>query len=210
MIARKKYFVSGPHDITLEEFAEHYAPRLHELTGACTFVVGDCPGTDRLAVAYLYQDMSIRLQDVVIHHIGDIPRGINIPFPTRGGYLDPGDRDAGMTRASDADILWTRPGTLRPHKTPVGRNIARRAQENLRRAHIAFEAMPRFDVAESWSDYPTVYHLKRARSHDRGVPMHPSLFERYEAAALEWNVVQALVEDARARWRAHQETLGSL
>ena len=117
------YFVSGHLDLTVDEFREHYAPRI---TAALSddpdsaFVVGDARGCDLMAQMYLRDARALRVQ---IFHMLEAPRNNVNGFPTIGGFETDAERDAAMTAASDADIAWIRPG--RQHSGTAA-NLARR------------------------------------------------------------------------------------
>ena len=103
------YFVSGHLDLTLEEFREHYAPRIAAVLAEdadTAFVVGDARGCDLMAQLCLRDARALRVQ--VFHLLGR-PRNNVGGFPTVGGFATDDDRDAAMTGASDADIAWVRP-----------------------------------------------------------------------------------------------------
>lgn len=98
-----RVFVSGHLDLTPEEFQEHYLPRLlQEVQAGSTFVVGDAPGADRMALAFLTGKAP-----VTVYHMFDTPRVTSTL--TRGGFTTDAERDEAMTAASDRDVLWIRP-----------------------------------------------------------------------------------------------------
>jgi len=66
----------------------------------------------------------LRGENVRVFHMLDAPRHNVGDYSTVGGFLNDEDRDAAMTRASQADITWVRPG--RTH-SGTARNLTRRA-----------------------------------------------------------------------------------
>lgn len=104
--------ISGHLDVTNEEFKEHYIQKIEDaLKLHHTFVVGDAKGADLMAIEFL--DNKILIPDeLVVYHMFDFPRN-NIEkfcFSMIGGYQSDEERDAAMTRISDYDIAWIRPG----------------------------------------------------------------------------------------------------
>jgi hypothetical protein len=119
--ARRTIFVSGHLDLTEEEFAAHYAPRLSvAIADQAAFVVGDARGCDRMAQEFL------RNQPVRVFHMLTHPRHNIGGFPTAGGFLGDDDRDEAMTRASDEDLAWVRPGR---ESSGTAKNLQRRVQK---------------------------------------------------------------------------------
>jgi hypothetical protein len=112
-------FVSGHLDLTADEFAQHYEPRLrqHVLAGD-SFVVGDARGADRMAHDFLKQLGA----KVTVFHMKQKPR-YETDCEKRGGYKTDNERDAAMTAASNADVAWVRPGR---ENSGTARNLARR------------------------------------------------------------------------------------
>ena len=112
-------FISGHLDVTAEEFAEHYLPRLEQhLLAGDEFVVGDARGADAMAQQFLKS----RNAKVTVFHMREKPRN-NVDFPTKGGYKSDDERDAAMTAASNTDVAWVRPGR---EKSGTARNLQRR------------------------------------------------------------------------------------
>lgn len=112
-------FVSGHLDLSEPEFLAHYQPRLEAAAAAgADFVVGDARGVDqrfqRLAAARGWR--------VTVYHMFEQPR-FNEGFPTVGGFGSDAERDEAMTRASQQDIAWVRPGR---EKSGTAKNLARR------------------------------------------------------------------------------------
>lgn len=117
------YFVSGHLDLSLEEFRDHYAPRIATaLTDDvdASFVVGDARGCDLMTQIYLRDHRAMRVQ---VFHMLERPRNNVGGFATVGGFTTDEARDAAMTASSDDDIAWVRPG----RKTSgTAANLARR------------------------------------------------------------------------------------
>lgn len=121
----KVAFISGHRDITIEEFELHYAPSIREaIKNGDKFVVGDYQGVDYLAQKYL---LYLGYDNVVVYHMFKAPRNHVESFVTRGGYISDEDRDSAMTKDSDYDIAWIRPGKK---KSGTEENINRRANTN--------------------------------------------------------------------------------
>lgn len=115
-----RVFVSGHLNLTPEEFAQHYIPRLQQAVDeGHSFVVGDARGADTFAQAWLSQHHG----QVTVFHMFDTPRTNGGDFVTRGGFTSDDERDAAMTAASDIDIAWVRPGRER---SGTAKNLARR------------------------------------------------------------------------------------
>ncbi|MEQ1565852.1 MAG: GNAT family N-acetyltransferase [Myxococcota bacterium] len=112
------FHVSGHRDLDPVEFEVHY---LHQLEAALgdRFVVGDAPGADAIAHAWLHA----RGGRGVVYHIGASPRFDPRGWPTRGGFTSDEARDAAMTADSDLDLAWVRPGRER---SGTAQNLARR------------------------------------------------------------------------------------
>ena len=117
------YFVSGHLDVTLDEFREHYAPRLAKILADdpdAAFVVGDARGCDLMTQIYLRDARALRVQ---VFHMFEKPRNNVGGFPTNGGFDTDSARDTAMTEASDTDIAWVRPGRT---TSGTAANLARR------------------------------------------------------------------------------------
>lgn len=114
------WFISGHLDLTQEEFNDHYALMIVER--AClgeSFVVGDAKGCDVMAQRLLRALGA----EVTVYHMLTTPRNNECYFHLVGGFASDDDRDAAMTKASDADIAWVRPGRDR---SGTMRNLRRR------------------------------------------------------------------------------------
>ena len=114
-------FISGHLSITQDEFEAHYIPQLLiAIEQGHNFVIGDAPGGDTLAQAYLAQHIS--KERVTVYHAYESPRN-NFGFRTLGRYSSQSAKDHAMTKASDYDIAWVRPGR---ENSGTARNIIRR------------------------------------------------------------------------------------
>ena len=127
----KTVFISGPLDLTEEEFREHYMPAI--LNAWCylaSFVVGDARGADAMAQIYLRSLADSDSDNVggliVVYHMFAKPRH-NMGFMTVAGFQTDEERDAAMTATSDRDIAWVRPGR---DKSGTAKNLARRDVKN--------------------------------------------------------------------------------
>jgi len=119
---RRVCFVSGHLDLTADEFAVHYAPKLTAaIADGAAFVVGDARGCDRMAQEFLFDHK----QTVRVFHMLKAPRHNVGGFPTAGGFVDDESRDEAMTRASNDDIAWVRPGR---ENSGTAKNLQRRGQ----------------------------------------------------------------------------------
>lgn len=72
----------------------------------------------------------IDVNSVVVYHMFIAPRNHVSKFLTKGGYVNDEDRDSAMTKESDYDIAWVRPGK---EKSGTAINIRRRAKLGLER-----------------------------------------------------------------------------
>lgn len=165
----RTFFVSGHMDLTKEEFAQHYEPRIREAhASGARFVVGDAQGCDFMAQRLLHgleagNDRSTGR--VKVFHMLERPRhsfgsgyGSNDPslpketwqgrrggFPLVGGFTSDEARDAAMTEASTDDIAWVRPIKAK-RNSGTAKNLARR-EEKRRREMIALRSTwPVFNV----------------------------------------------------------------
>ena len=120
-----RYFVSGHRDLTQEEFDRHYVYLLDRVLADdpyAEFVVGDWEGLDTMFVKYMeeyYTDVRIRIFYV---YEPRIPEGEfnEYRFHECNSY---DDCDETMTRHSNFDIAWIRPGREDSH---TAKNIKRR------------------------------------------------------------------------------------
>lgn len=119
-----RYFVSGHRDLTREEFEEHYVPLIQKVIKEDSwveFVVGDWEGCDNMFIDYIlyrFPNTFINVYCVNSPRIARIHETINIC--KRNTY---DACDAAMTRNSDFDIAWIRPGRENSH---TANNIKRR------------------------------------------------------------------------------------
>lgn len=122
----KVAFVSGHLNVTTEEFQEHYVPKLQKaIAEKHKFVVGDCKGVDTLAQGFFAYFLT--KDDVTVYHMFDSPRNNVGNFPTRGGFKSDNERDSEMTRMSDYDIVWIRPGR---ENSGTAKNVERRTKSS--------------------------------------------------------------------------------
>lgn len=122
------YFISGHREISVSEFDSYYVPKLRETLRdpESKFVVGDYSGVDSLAQIWLAVNIPDHLQNnkVTVYHMFDKPRNLKSKsFKTIGGFLDDVSRDSAMTKASDIDIAYIRPGQW---TSGTAQNILRR------------------------------------------------------------------------------------
>lgn len=125
-----RYFVSGHRDLTQEEFDEHYIPliqKVFEQDKVPEFNVGDWEGCDALFLDYVSS-----LNKCLWVNIYSVKEPRNNPTFYEGhpekiftnkqrSTYD--ECDASMTRYSDFDIAWIRPGREDSH---TAKNIKRR------------------------------------------------------------------------------------
>jgi hypothetical protein len=107
-VPRRVYFISGPYDITEEEFTTHFSRRIRQSNAEdpnCTYFVGDLQGTDQYAQEFL-RTCGISPERVTIYH-GNTPR--NIHRCNTVEIIDQARRFAAMTQYSTHDITWVRP-----------------------------------------------------------------------------------------------------
>ncbi len=118
----KTYFISGHRNITKKEFKEHYVPVIKAaLKEDAKFVIGDYYGVDIMAQEYLL----MKTTKVVVYHMLISARN-NAGFCTIGGFQNDESRDAAMTKISDEDIAWVRPGN---DKSGTAINLRRRERK---------------------------------------------------------------------------------
>jgi ADP-ribose pyrophosphatase YjhB (NUDIX family) len=116
----KSFFISGHGDLTEEEFDEHYVKAIDGalVNDRASFVVGDFRGADTMAQDYLKR----KTDRVTVFHMFEEPR-YNAGFPSFGrNYRSDSERDRAMTKMSDEDIAWVRPGKER---SGTARNLSR-------------------------------------------------------------------------------------
>ncbi len=104
----KTYFISGPIDVSQEEFEKHYVERIQRaIEESAAFVVGDANGADSLAQKYLFAHCDS--SKVTVFHLYEKPMNNFGNFKTRGGFMNHSSKDSMMTWMSNEDILWIRP-----------------------------------------------------------------------------------------------------
>ena len=117
-----RVFISGHLDLTPDEFAQYYIPRLQQaVDSGCSFVVGDAKGADSFAQGWLCFHCPGR---TTVYHMFDSPRSNVGESTTVGGFHSDNERDTAMTDSSDTDIAWVRPGR---EKSGTAKNLARRS-----------------------------------------------------------------------------------
>lgn len=108
-----------------EEFDQVYVPRLEEILRTdpdAKFVVGDYYGVDEMAQRWFVEKHLERL--VTVYHMFSQPRAYaSYGFALKGGFLSDEARDAAMTRDSDTDVAFVRPGK---RKSGTAQNLVRR------------------------------------------------------------------------------------
>ncbi len=120
----KTVFISGHIQVEKGEFALHYAGLILKAYNlGYHFVIGDADGIDLLAQKFLL-GLGATKDRVTIYHMFTSPK-FNVGFNTSGGYQTDEERDAAMTKNSDYDIAWVRPGK---EKSGTARNLERRRQ----------------------------------------------------------------------------------
>jgi hypothetical protein len=115
------HFISGHLDLTETEFQLYYRADIDTILENYPdegFVIGDARGADMLAQQYLWG----KTDRVFVYHMLAQPR-FNAGFETIGGFKTDLERDTAMTKASDFDLAWVRPGR---EKSGTQRNIDRR------------------------------------------------------------------------------------
>lgn len=102
-------FISGHLNISKEEFAEHYIPKIQSAIDAGHhFIVGDARGTDIMAQQYLLSKNVI--ERTTVYHMFTSPRNCVEGAWRRESYSSDDERDTAMTTHSNYDIAWVRPG----------------------------------------------------------------------------------------------------
>lgn len=228
----KTFFVSGHLDTSKEEFFEHYVPRLAQaVLDGCAFVVGDAHGTDFMAQRWLHHESALRVEaglepiHVVVFHMLERPRHSfgsgygshdpNLPketwtgkrggFPLVGGFESDEQRDAAMTRASDADIAW-----VRPHKSKrnsgTQQNLDRRAElrRSVRLQEIAQGVAVDVGTTEIWPHhYVRPIPLLEVRP-DSDPPLQAMTDDGMPIIQVQPRVPQEFIDRMAAAWREYQ------
>lgn len=118
----KVAFVSGHLNLSEQEFSDHYVEKISEAHAlGHTFVVGDARGADARALQFIGEIFGT----AVVFHMFEAARNNPHAFPTRGGFQTDDLRDEAMSKASDYDIAWVRPGR---ETSGTAANIERRKQ----------------------------------------------------------------------------------
>ena len=125
-----RYFVSGHRDLTQEEFDRHYVYLLDRVLADdpyAEFVVGDWEGCDSIFVKYMEEYYTDALIHIFYVYESRIPEGEfnEYRFHECNNY---DDCDETMTRHSNFDIVWIRPGREDSH---TAKNIKRRYNLNI-------------------------------------------------------------------------------
>jgi hypothetical protein len=122
------FFVSGHLDLTEDEFKLHYAVRIRDaVERGDLFVVADAPGADTMAQNLIYELGG----NALVFHIGERPRH-NAGFCNLvAGLSDDKVRDRLMTKQSDRDIAWVRPGR---ENSGTAQNLRRRRRQRVIRS----------------------------------------------------------------------------
>lgn len=124
------YFISGHRDLTKEEFEQHYIPQISkvmDVDSRANFVIGDWEGCDTMALEFIlsqpsYDFISIFCVDKPnIRIFGKCPETFERVFIYKCKSYD--ECDDTMTKISDFDIAWIRPGKEDSHTAD---NIRRR------------------------------------------------------------------------------------
>lgn len=120
----KIYFISGHRDITQEEFDKYYIPELKKaISENSLFVVAECQGVDTMAQIWLAENID-HPKRVTVYHMKKLPRYLaSGEFNTIGGFDDDISRDEAMTKNSNTDIAYIRPGRW---TSGTAQNILRR------------------------------------------------------------------------------------
>ena len=117
------YFVSGHRDLTQEEFNEHYIPLIDKVLREdiwADFVVGDWEGCDTMFIEYMSSEFHTATILIYCVEHPRIKSTLYVSYCTCDNY---DYCDATMTRHSDFDIAWIRPGREDSH---TAKNIKRR------------------------------------------------------------------------------------
>ena len=123
------YFVSGHRDLTQEEFNIYYIPQIKKVITqdiTASFVVGDWEGCDSMFLRYMIDNRYINY--IHLYYVGESKLYNNLELGENYAIrLIPkkcyDECDASMTKDSDFDIAWIRPGRGDSH---TALNIKRR------------------------------------------------------------------------------------
>ena len=127
-----RYFISGHRDLTIKEFEEHYVPQILKVLRfdrTPLFLVGDWEGCDEMFFMFIHAYKV----PVVVHYVNKCRIDIENIKDKLGDWFEAivgtekcntyDECDASMTRDSDFDIAWIRPGREDSH---TAKNIKRR------------------------------------------------------------------------------------
>lgn len=127
-------FISGHLNLTEEEFATHYKPKIDEaIARGDSFSIGDARGCDSMAARYIHSLGQV--ERVTIYHMFLSPRNYVEGAWKRGGYRSDDERDEAMTNHSDYDIAWVREGR---ETSGTAKNILRRENKIINYPLIIF------------------------------------------------------------------------
>lgn len=182
----KTWYISGHLDLTESEFLDNYADPIREAYERGEgFVVGDAPGCDEMAQRFLGTLLGARYR---IFHMFQAPRRNATGTQSLvGGFQSDEERDAAMTRESDADIAWVRPGKSK-RNSGTAKNLRRRLERQKQLILEGRRSWPRFVVSERICDDGTVdLHMRSPdevtaewfRREHGPIPCPPGLYERY-------------------------------
>ena len=120
------YFVSGHRNLTEKEFFDHYVPKIEKVMRedkSASFVVGDWEGCDSMFLNFIRHTYFIQPR-IHVYYVNtprvDLEELDNVNLYNKSTY---DECDASMTRDSDFDIAWIRPGREDSH---TALNIKRR------------------------------------------------------------------------------------
>lgn len=126
------YFISGHRDLTPTEFELYYAPAIRNATNYdrnSRFVIGDCVGADEMAILFLLE-LGIPSSKITIYttaeEVGRCRLFKEIQEYDLRCYTEfktEDLKDTAMTRDSDTDIAFIRPGK---EDSYTAKNILRR------------------------------------------------------------------------------------
>lgn len=122
----KKFLISGPEDITANEFAYHYMPLILAANNEydAFYFMADKPGVEVMAQEFLMEVLNFDSNKVVVFHKGERPENVNPKIINTAGMFQSDDEvDVALTLASDDDIAFVRSVDTNDR---AGRNLLRR------------------------------------------------------------------------------------
>jgi hypothetical protein len=125
----KTVFVSGHLDLTEEEFTLNYSNQIsiaHNL--GHNIIVGDANGCDEMAQRFI-NTLAKSRSKTFVYYMFQKPRNNPCEYRSFGGFNSDNERDTEMTKASNYDIAWVRPGR---EKSGTAKNLARRKSTKMR------------------------------------------------------------------------------